>query len=225
MAPQLRFGRVIRAKTEKTIMVRIGTLVKNHKYRVTYTRFKNIMTHDPYETARVGDWVRIRHSMPFSKMKRHILDAIVRPVPRNVPEPPKESATITMPFPRTRDQYLNMVKEINESMELARLRDAKHKAEKREKQRKFQELYGIGWVKSQLEGGARPEGPAPKTGALDLDAQVARMNAFESLAKWKKDNPGVAVPDGLKQSTRVRPRTKFRRRSKRERDQDLRKRG
>jgi ribosomal protein S17 len=96
--PTILQGRVISNNSAKTIMVRICTIVTNHKLKMKYRKFKKIMTHDERtmvslftmtvldHDARVGDWVSIRHSgfNPISKRKRFFLDRIITAVPRAV---------------------------------------------------------------------------------------------------------------------------------------------
>jgi small subunit ribosomal protein S17 len=71
-------GEVVSAKTSKTVNVMVYHTVYISKYQKTIRRRKKIMAHDAEETAKIGDFVRIVPSRPYSKRKRHILKDIVR---------------------------------------------------------------------------------------------------------------------------------------------------
>ena len=70
-------GKVISAKTEKTITVLVETY-KNHPLygkRVKYS--KKYAAHDEKGVAKEGDTVRIKASKPISKTKRYVLVEVV----------------------------------------------------------------------------------------------------------------------------------------------------
>ena len=48
------------------------------KYQKTIRRRKKIMAHDVDETAKIGDYVCIVPSRPYSARKRHILKDVIR---------------------------------------------------------------------------------------------------------------------------------------------------
>lgn len=83
--PTTFVGRVLSTKSQKTCMVQICSLVRHPKLKVHYRKYKKIMTHDPEEKTREGDWVSICHSgsNPISKRKRFFLHEILQPVPRD----------------------------------------------------------------------------------------------------------------------------------------------
>ena len=70
-------GKVVSAKTEKTITVLVETY-KNHPLygkRVKYS--KKYAAHDEKGVAKEGDTVRIKASKPISKTKRYVLVEVV----------------------------------------------------------------------------------------------------------------------------------------------------
>lgn len=71
-------GEVVSTKTSKTVNVMVYHTVYISKYQKTIRRRKKIMAHDAENSAKIGDFVRIVPSRPYSKRKRHILKDIVR---------------------------------------------------------------------------------------------------------------------------------------------------
>lgn len=63
-------GMVVSNKAEKTIVVRVETLVKHPLYKKYIRRRKKFMAHDPANTCGVGDKVQIIESRPLSRCKR-----------------------------------------------------------------------------------------------------------------------------------------------------------
>ena len=74
---QLKVGRVVSNKMEKTIVVVVETLKKHRIYKRTYKQTKRFYAHDEENTCQIGDMVRIEESRPLSKMKRWRLVEIV----------------------------------------------------------------------------------------------------------------------------------------------------
>ena len=72
-------GKVVSAKSDKTITVLVETHKKHPLYgkRVKYS--KKYAAHDEKNEAKVGDTVRIRATRPLSKTKRYELVEIVIP--------------------------------------------------------------------------------------------------------------------------------------------------
>lgn len=66
-------GRVISAKTDKTITVQVTRTVKHPRYRKYIKRSKNYVAHDEGNTCQENDTVVIRESKPISKTKRWVL--------------------------------------------------------------------------------------------------------------------------------------------------------
>ena len=71
-------GEVVSTKNTKTINVMVTHTTYISKYQKHMRRRKKIMAHDDTELAKLGDFVRIIPSRPYSRRKRHILKDIVR---------------------------------------------------------------------------------------------------------------------------------------------------
>ena len=69
-------GVVVKARTEKTVVVAVERLVRHDMYRKTIRRTSTFMAHDE-KGAREGDTVRIVETRPLSKRKRWRVVAIV----------------------------------------------------------------------------------------------------------------------------------------------------
>lgn len=72
-------GTVVRAKTAKTIAVRVEMRVMHPKYRKQYTTSRTYLVHDEKAVAKVGDKVVFEECRPISKMKRWRLISLVSP--------------------------------------------------------------------------------------------------------------------------------------------------
>lgn len=70
--PALRqfLGEVIKKSGEKTIRVRVKTIVMHPKYRKQYTTAKMYLVHDEHAVASAGDVVVFAECRPLSKRKR-----------------------------------------------------------------------------------------------------------------------------------------------------------
>ena len=73
-----KVGMVVRAKSQKTIVVEISRLVQHATYHKVIRRRKRFMVHDEKGSAKVGDKVRIIETRPISKMKHWRLAEIVK---------------------------------------------------------------------------------------------------------------------------------------------------
>lgn len=73
-----RVGIVVSDKMDKTITVAVERLVPHALYRKTVRRTKKYHAHDPENTCRVGDLVRIQETRPLSKLKRWRLVEVVK---------------------------------------------------------------------------------------------------------------------------------------------------
>ncbi len=74
-------GKVVSAKSDKTITVLVETHKKHPLYgkRVKYS--KKYAAHDEKNVAKVGDTVRIRATRPLSKTKRYeLVDVLIEAV-------------------------------------------------------------------------------------------------------------------------------------------------
>ena len=74
-------GMVVSDKADKTIVVRVETLVKHPLLKKYIRRRKKFMAHDPSNECGVGDKVQIVESRPMSKRKRwHLVQIIDKAV-------------------------------------------------------------------------------------------------------------------------------------------------
>lgn len=70
-------GTVVSNKTDKTIVVRVETLVQHPLLKKFIRRHKKFMAHDPANECNIGDKVKIIESRPLSRQKRWHLVSIV----------------------------------------------------------------------------------------------------------------------------------------------------
>ncbi|MBF0481180.1 MAG: 30S ribosomal protein S17 [Desulfovibrionaceae bacterium] len=70
-------GIVVSDVNDKTIVVRVETLVKHPLLKKYIRRRKKFMAHDPANECGVGDKVRIVEHRPLSARKRWHLDSII----------------------------------------------------------------------------------------------------------------------------------------------------
>ena len=63
-------GMVVSDRNDKTIVVRVETLVKHPLVKKYISRRKKFMAHDPENECRIGDKVQIIESRPLSRQKR-----------------------------------------------------------------------------------------------------------------------------------------------------------
>jgi len=74
-------GLVVSDKADKTIVVRVETLVKHRLLKKYIRRRKKFMAHDPANDCGVGDKVQIVESRPMSKRKRwHLVQILEKAV-------------------------------------------------------------------------------------------------------------------------------------------------
>jgi len=74
-------GLVVSDKADKTIVVRVETLVKHPLLKKYIRRRKKFMAHDPSNDCNLGDKVQIVESRPMSKRKRwHLVQIIDKAV-------------------------------------------------------------------------------------------------------------------------------------------------
>lgn len=68
-------GEVVSDKNHKTIVVRVERSVMHPMYKKYITRSCKYAAHDPENSHKVGDVVKIMECRPFSKSKRwHVVD-------------------------------------------------------------------------------------------------------------------------------------------------------
>lgn len=70
-------GLVVSDKADKTIVVRVETLVKHPLFKKYIRRRTKFMAHDPENTCGIGDKVQIVEWRPLSKRKRWHLKSII----------------------------------------------------------------------------------------------------------------------------------------------------
>lgn len=73
-----RIGTVTNDKMDKTITVRVDTVMHHPVYGKLIRRHKKFKVHDEKRTAKVGDLVRIEETRPISKTKRWRLVDVVK---------------------------------------------------------------------------------------------------------------------------------------------------
>jgi len=67
---------VVSNKGDKTIVVRVERRVRHPIYKKIIRRSSKLMAHDPENSCKEGDVVRIRECRPLSKNKRWELFAV-----------------------------------------------------------------------------------------------------------------------------------------------------
>ncbi len=67
---KIRIGKVVSDRMEKTRVVVVERLFRQHKYQKTIKRRKKFMVDDPKNESHIGDKVRIAETRPLSKRKR-----------------------------------------------------------------------------------------------------------------------------------------------------------
>ncbi len=70
-------GEVVSNKMDKSIVVKVETLVMHPLYKKYIKRSKKYMAHDPNNECGIGDKVEIVESRPLSKRKRWRLKRIL----------------------------------------------------------------------------------------------------------------------------------------------------
>lgn len=76
-----RQGKVVSEKGNKTIVVRVQRRQRHPLYKKVVTKYKKFHTHDPDNTAHVGDQVRIQECRPVSKLKSWELVEVISQQP------------------------------------------------------------------------------------------------------------------------------------------------
>jgi small subunit ribosomal protein S17 len=69
MPKKVHTGKVVSDRMDKTVVVAVTSLVKHSRYKKTVKRVAKFKAHDPENSARVGDTVKIIESRPLSKDK------------------------------------------------------------------------------------------------------------------------------------------------------------
>lgn len=76
-ARQRRVGKVVSAKMNKTIVVKVTRRVEHRLYKRVVPVRKKFYAHDEQNQAHTGDVVRIEETRPLSKLKRWRLIEII----------------------------------------------------------------------------------------------------------------------------------------------------
>ena len=71
-------GVVVSDKMDKTVVVRVERMIRHPLYKKYIKRHKKFYAHDPENSAREGDVVRIMETRPLSKLKRWRLVEVIR---------------------------------------------------------------------------------------------------------------------------------------------------
>jgi len=80
-AKRTMIGQVVSSSGDKTIVVRVETLVKHPLYKKFIRRHNKFMAHDPENTCGVGDKVQIIEHRPLSRRKRwHLVNVLEKAV-------------------------------------------------------------------------------------------------------------------------------------------------
>ncbi|MFZ5392142.1 MAG: 30S ribosomal protein S17 [Patescibacteria group bacterium] len=70
-------GRVVSAKMDKTVVVRVDRYARHPKYLKRYLISKKYFAHNHNNKAKLGDTVIIKESRPLSRLKRWTVQEIV----------------------------------------------------------------------------------------------------------------------------------------------------
>ena len=73
MPKRILKGKVVRNKSEKTIIVDVESTYLHKKYKKYLKKNKKFAVHDENNVSKIGDIVQIIESKPISKTKRFIL--------------------------------------------------------------------------------------------------------------------------------------------------------
>lgn len=73
MPKRILEGAIVSNKMEKTVVVKVDTLVKHPVYKKFIKRSKKYMAHDETNALNIGDIVKIEESRPLSKNKKWVV--------------------------------------------------------------------------------------------------------------------------------------------------------
>jgi small subunit ribosomal protein S17 len=74
---KVREGVVVSDAMQSTLVVAVVERVRHPRYAKTVQRTKRLYVHDPEQTGRVGDRVRVTETRPISKLKRWRLTEVM----------------------------------------------------------------------------------------------------------------------------------------------------
>ena len=66
----IKIGRIVSDKMEKSVVVAVDRLVEHPLYRKTIRRTNTFMAHDEDNACSIGDKVKIQETRPLSRHKR-----------------------------------------------------------------------------------------------------------------------------------------------------------
>jgi small subunit ribosomal protein S17 len=75
--PKVRQGKVVSAKADKTIVVRVDTARRHRMYKKIIRESSTLHAHDERNDANEGDLVRVVETRPMSKTKRWRLTEVL----------------------------------------------------------------------------------------------------------------------------------------------------
>jgi len=78
---KIQSGYVVSDKMEKSVVVKVETLMKHPFYKKYIKRSKKYMAHDPGNECNIGDKVEIVETRPLSRRKRWRLNRIIERAP------------------------------------------------------------------------------------------------------------------------------------------------
>jgi small subunit ribosomal protein S17 len=73
MPKRILEGAVVSNKMEKTVVIKVETLVKHPVYKKFIKKSKKYMAHDESNALNIGDVVKIEESRPLSKNKKWVI--------------------------------------------------------------------------------------------------------------------------------------------------------
>lgn len=71
-------GTVVSNKAQKTITISVERLVNHPLYRKVIRKHKKYMAHDPNDSYKIGDIVKIKECIPYSKNKKWEVIEVVK---------------------------------------------------------------------------------------------------------------------------------------------------
>lgn len=75
---KVRVGTVVSDKMDKTIVVAVESHYKHPLYKKILRKIKRFKVHDPKQSSKIGDVVKISEIRPVSKTKRWRLVEIIK---------------------------------------------------------------------------------------------------------------------------------------------------
>ncbi|NLW45509.1 MAG: 30S ribosomal protein S17 [Syntrophomonadaceae bacterium] len=67
---RVKIGKVVSNKMDKTVTVRVESVMQHSLYKKTVRRSKKYKAHDEHNQCNIGDLVKIMETRPLSKDKR-----------------------------------------------------------------------------------------------------------------------------------------------------------